>query len=93
MRKFVRESVLNAQQALGRKMNDAEVEKHIDGLFAKSVSLQGWFSSSNVRMLGMSASDIPGDIKDKLRGVQAQGLEVGTQLVLDIAGDIACAHA
>lgn len=67
MRKFVRESVLNAQQSLGRKMNDAEIEKHIDGLFAKSVSVKGWFSSSNVRMLGMSAGDIPGDLKDKLR--------------------------
>jgi soluble lytic murein transglycosylase len=79
MRKFVRESVLNAQQALGRKMNDAEVEKHIDGLFAKSVSLQGWFSSSNVRMLGMSASDIPGDIKDKLRSdFKALGLDSPT---------------
>lgn len=67
MRKFVRDSVLNAQQSLGRKMNDAEIERHIDGLFAKSVSVKGWFSSSNVRMLGMSASDIPGDLKDKLR--------------------------
>lgn len=67
MRKFVRESVLNAQQSLGRKMNDAEIERHIDGLFAKSVSVKGWFNSSNVRMLGMSASDIPGDLKDKLR--------------------------
>lgn len=67
MRKFVRESVLNAQQSLGRKMNDAEIERHIDGLFAKSVSVKGWFNSSNIRMLGMSASDIPGDLKDKLR--------------------------
>jgi soluble lytic murein transglycosylase len=67
LRKFVRESVLNAQQATGKKMTDAEIERHIDGLFAKSVSLSGWLNSSNVRMLGMSASDVPGDIKDKLR--------------------------
>ncbi len=79
MRKFVRESVLNAQQATGKKMTDSEVEKHIDGLFAKSVNLKGWFSSSNIRMLGMDASDVPGEIKDKLRAdFKALGIDSPT---------------
>jgi soluble lytic murein transglycosylase len=80
MRKFVRESVLNAQQALGRRMNDSEVEKHIDGLFAKSTTVKGWFgSATNLRTLGMSAGDVPGEIKDKLRAdFKAAGIDEPT---------------
>lgn len=70
--KQVRDSLLAAQQAAGKKFTDAEVEKHIDGLFAKSQAFRNTFlgfttSTSSERLLTMKAGDIPGDIRDKLR--------------------------
>jgi len=72
MRKFVRESVLSAQAATGKKFTDAEVEKHIDGIFAKSQEFRTSFlgiptGSSSQRLLTMKTGDIPSDVKEKLK--------------------------
>lgn len=72
IRKFVRTSILNAQAISGKKMTDAEVEKHIDGLFAKSQEFRTTFLGFNTgtsaqRLLTMKVGDIPSSIKDKLR--------------------------
>lgn len=73
IRKFVRNSILSAQTATGKKMTDADVEKHIDGLFAKSQEFRTTFlgfgtGTTSQRLLSMKVGDIPNDIKDKLRG-------------------------
>jgi len=72
MRKFVRDSLLNAQSVAGKKMSDAEVEKYVDGLFAKSQEFQTSFlgfstGTSSKRMLDMQARDIPSDVRDRLK--------------------------
>lgn len=72
IRKFVRESILDAQAQAGKKLTDAEVEKHIDGLFAKSVPFRNTFlgmttSRTSERLLTMKAGDIPSDIRDKIK--------------------------
>ena len=73
IRKFVRTSILNAQATTGKKMTDAEVEKHIDGIFAKSQEFRTTFlgfgtGTTAQRLLTMKVGDIPSSIKDKLRG-------------------------
>lgn len=70
--KFVRDSILNAQMTSGKKFTDAEVDKHIDALFAKSQQFRTSFlgmgtGTTAQRLLTMKAGDIPGDILDRLR--------------------------
>lgn len=72
LRSFVRNSILQAQAVTGKKMTDGEVEKHIDGLFAKSQEFRTSFlgistGSTSQRLLSMKAGDIPSSIKDRLR--------------------------
>ncbi|SDC68867.1 soluble lytic murein transglycosylase [Massilia sp. PDC64] len=71
IKKFVTDSMLAQQKVTGKQMTDAEVEKHIDGLFAKSVSFRTSFlgfetGNSSQRLLTMQASDIPGGTRDAL---------------------------
>lgn len=71
VQKFVRDSIIQAQQISGKKMNDVEVEKHIDALFAKSQEFRNVFmgfttSTSRERLLTMRGSDIPKNIRDRL---------------------------
>ena len=70
--KFVRESILASQSVVGKKFTDAEVEKHIDGLFAKSQDFRTTFlgigtGKTAQRLLTMTVGDIPGEIQDKLK--------------------------
>ena len=72
MRKFIRESILNAQATTGKKMTDLDVEKHIDGLFAKSVGFQTTFLGINSgrtsqMLMGMKPGDIPSDVRDRIK--------------------------
>ncbi|MBK8772855.1 MAG: hypothetical protein IPM06_20825 [Rhizobiales bacterium] len=73
MHKTVRDSILNAQTVTGKKMTDAEVEKHIDGLFSKSVSFRNTFLGMDIGglksmgLMGMSPSDIPTNVRDQLK--------------------------
>lgn len=71
IKKFVTDSMLAQQKVTGKQMTDAEVEKHIDGLFAKSVSFRTSFlgfetGNTSQRLLTMQASDIPGSTRDAL---------------------------
>ena len=72
MHKFVRESIANEQLVTGKKLNDVQVEQHIDRLFAQSVGFQRTFLGINVggpttqNMMGMKPGDIPGDTRDKI---------------------------
>lgn len=79
VRQFVDRSLLAAQQAAGKKFTDAEVQKHIDGLFAQTDVVKGWFSDTSMPLLTMQASDIPKDVRDRLRAdFAAAGIEKPT---------------
>jgi soluble lytic murein transglycosylase len=64
IKKFVRDSVLETQMSLGRKLTDVEVETKIDSLFAKSVQFRNTFAGmsygdvKNMSILTMRVSDI-----------------------------------
>lgn len=82
MHKAVRDSILSAQAASGKKMTDAEVEKHIDGLFARSVTFRNTFLGMDIGglkqmgLMTMAPKDIPGNVRDKLlQDFAARGIE------------------
>jgi hypothetical protein len=84
IRKFVWDSVLQAQQAAGKKFNDAEMTTVIDKLFAQNVKFQTSFlgintGTSSSRLLGMKPDDIPGDVRARLKkDFAAQGVSEPT---------------
>lgn len=72
IRKFVWDSVLQAQKAGGKRFNDAEISATIDKLFATNVQFQTTFlgistGKESQRLLGMKAGDIPGDVRAALK--------------------------
>lgn len=72
IRKFVRDAILTQQGVAGKKFTDAEVERQIDSLFAKSQEFRSTFlgigtTKTSQRLLTMTTSDIPTDIADKLK--------------------------
>ncbi len=72
IKKFVTDSIIQQQRVTTKQMTDADVEKHIDSLFAKSASFRTSFlgiptGSTQGRLLTMRASNIPTDIYDKLK--------------------------
>jgi soluble lytic murein transglycosylase len=84
IKKFVTDSMLSQQKITGKQMTDAEVEKHIDGLFAKSVSFRTSFlgfdsGKTSQRLLTVQASDIPGETRDALiKDFKAHGIDKPT---------------
>lgn len=72
IRRFVDSSLIDAQNAAGKKFTDAEVQAHIDGLFAKNVQFRTSFlgfgtGTSGQTLLAMKVGDIPGDQKDAIK--------------------------
>lgn len=67
IRKFINDGILAQQQVTGKQMTDAEVERFIDGQFAKTTTLDGWFTDSTGRRLTMKTGDIPGPIKTRIK--------------------------
>jgi soluble lytic murein transglycosylase len=79
IRRFVDQYFYAAQRETGKKFNDAEIATHIDALFAKNATFRGWFSNTSGPMLGMKASDLPGDVKDNLKAAfKRQGIDSPT---------------
>lgn len=75
IRQFVTESLLGAQKEAGKKFTEADIESHIDGLFAKSVTFNnvkdyGLFTTkqpdTTLNMMSMTDNQIPNDVHDKL---------------------------
>lgn len=97
IRRFVDSSLIDAQNAVGKKFNDAEVQAHIDGLFAKSVTFRTSFlgfstGSTGQSLLSMKVGDIPGDQKDRIKAAfKAQGVSNPTDG--QILGAFFAAHA
>jgi soluble lytic murein transglycosylase len=84
IKKFVTDSMLAQQKISGKQMSDADVEKHIDSLFAKSVSFRTSFlgfdsGKSSQRLLTLQTSDIPGETRDALvKDFQRAGIDKPT---------------
>lgn len=67
IRQFVDQYFLTAQREAGKKFGDAEVSAHLDGLFAKNVTLAGYFSKYPKQIMTMKAGDIPSDEKASIK--------------------------
>ncbi len=75
VRKFVNDYFIRAQREAGKKFSDAEVAQHLDGLFAHSAELRGWFSNTTVPIFGMKPGDIPSDERKPLEAaLKRQGV-------------------
>lgn len=80
IKKFATDSMLSYQKTVGKQLTDAEVEKHIDGLFAKSVNFRTSFlgfdtGSTQQRLMSMKPGDIPSATRDALlNDFKAQGI-------------------
>ncbi len=79
IRRVVDASIIDAQQQAGKKFNDAEVQKHIDELFAKNVKFRNTVfghetTSGSQQLLSMKPSDVPSDARDRIKAAfKAQG--------------------
>lgn len=88
IRQFVMNSLLDAQKQVGKKFTEADIENHIDGLFAKSVTfghtlnIGPWAiqqAPTTVNLMSMAPSDIPDDVMPKLKSdFAAQGVKSPT---------------
>jgi soluble lytic murein transglycosylase-like protein len=68
IRKFINDGVLSQQRVIGKQMTDAEVERFIDGQFAKTdVIHNAVFPDSSGRRLTMKPGDIPGPVKTRIK--------------------------
>ncbi len=72
IRQFVRNSLFDAQSQAGRKFTPAEIEGHVDKLFAQSVEFKHTIfgipsSTSTQNLMSMQVSDLPAGAYDGLR--------------------------
>lgn len=76
IRQFVDRSMLDAQAQGGKKFTDAEVNAHLDRLFAQNaVTPGGWFSAdTSGPMLAQKVSDIPSEARN---GIKAAFVKAG----------------
>ncbi len=86
IKQFVSNSVLEAQAGLGRKMNDQEVDRHINGLFLRNFQFKNTVMGVEVggvkRMpyLSMSYSDIPSGERTQIEAaLKERGVNNPTQ--------------
>lgn len=82
IKQYVSNSVLEAQAGLGRKMNDQEVDRHINGLFLRSFQFrrtilnQEYGDVKKMPYLSMSYGDIPSNDRDQIEvALKARGVE------------------
>lgn len=67
VRQYINNYIATAQAEAGKKLTDVELAQHLDALFAKNVTLRGYFSDSSGPMLSMKPGDIPSAAREKLR--------------------------
>jgi soluble lytic murein transglycosylase len=79
IRQFVDQYFYVAQREAGKKFSDVEVAQHLNTLAAKNATYRGWLSNSSGPLLGMKASDLGGDIKDRIKAAyKRQGVDSPT---------------
>lgn len=72
IRRFIDSSLIDAQRQAGKKFDDAQVQAHVDGLFAKNVTFRKSFlgfstGTAGQQMLSMKVGDIPSEQADRIR--------------------------
>lgn len=67
IRQFVDQYFMTAQREAGKKFSDAEVDTHLDALFARNETIRGWLSTYSAPMLGMKAGDIDSETRASLK--------------------------
>lgn len=73
IQKYLRDDIFALQQQTGKKLTPAEIEQHVDLLFAKDLSFRKTFAgidtgvNATQNMLTMKASDIPGDSLTRIK--------------------------
>jgi soluble lytic murein transglycosylase len=66
--RFVRDQLSEAQRNAGKKFNDVETAKFIDGLFAKNVTFKGFFGGENSQsLLTLKPGDVPSEVRKALK--------------------------
>lgn len=66
--RFVRNELSEAQRQAGKKFNDVETAKFIDGLFAKNVTFKGFFGGTNSQaLLSLKPGEVPSDVRTALK--------------------------
>lgn len=84
VKKHLIDTMLTQQKITGKQMTDADVEKHVDGQFAKNVGFRTSVlgidtGRSDQRLLTMKAGDIPDDTREALlRDFKAHGVSAPT---------------
>lgn len=67
IRQYVDQYFYAAQREAGKKFSDAEVNAHLDALFAKNQTVKGIFSDSSQPLMTIKVGDIPRADRDNLR--------------------------
>ena len=98
IRRFVDASVIDAQRAAGKKFSDAEVQQHVDGLFARNVQFKSTFlgfqtgGTTGQPLLSVKVGDIPSADAERIkRAFKAQGNDQPTDA--DVLGAYFAARA
>lgn len=78
IRRYVFNALLDAQSQSGKKFTDRETADFINGMFIKDSGFKKFFGGS-IAMMGVTASDIPSNIKKQLKAnLKAQGISDAT---------------
>lgn len=77
IRRFIDSSILDEQRQTGKKFTDAEVQRHVDGLFAQNVQFRetylGVFNTTqNRQLLSMKPGDVPSADRDRIKSAFAK---------------------
>ena len=76
IRKFVDQYFIDAQTEAGKKFTDAEVQTHLNTLFARSETFQGFFKNYKGPMMGIDEGDIPSLEKNQIKAdFKKQGVD------------------
>lgn len=84
IQKYIRDDIYSLQKQTGKKMTPAEIEQHVDSLFAKDLTFRKTFAgfetgSGQQNMLTMKVGDIPGDALVQIKqAFEMQGIKKPT---------------
>lgn len=83
--RFVQQKIIAAQAEAGKKFDDAQTVKFIDGLFLKSRDFTNtlWGGTQTKQLLGMSLSDVPQTSRNAIeKALKARGQPVTEDAIL-----------
>lgn len=76
IQQYVRDSIFEQQRQTGQKMSPADIDRHIDRLFATDIPFRkvwtfGYETSAPQKMMSMNVSDIPDDSRKQIEAAFA----------------------